>query len=103
MSKHKYPIRYMVQFGDFTAEEVKEQGFASCDQMMICSVVKFEDGKGSIAWHSTRGVPHEQIDPVTAFKAWVALAAKILNSGDLNNLHREILLNVVNSIQVNKI
>jgi hypothetical protein len=87
----------MVQFGDFTIDEIKKDGFAASDEVMICSVVKFPEGGGSIAWHSSNGKPNESVGSSNSFKAWLALAAKIAAQSDLNNVQREIVLNALNS------
>lgn len=97
MSARNFPIKYKVDFGIHTTEEVKEAGASGCDEMMICSLVRFPDGKGSIVWHSTNGKPNETMRSSTMFSAWLALAAKISQCEDLNNAQREAVLNAINT------
>lgn len=93
MSK-KYPIRFEVELGEFEKDGKK----IPVDELLICTIVRFgESKKGSIAWHSVKNNKMEEMDNSTIFQAWKALAANLLKRDDLNNAHRELLQNVVNS------
>ena len=37
----KYAIKYKVEFGEFSQEEARPSGFAATDEILICSIVKF--------------------------------------------------------------
>lgn len=102
MNNRNYKIKYMVQVGDFPAREIPD-GFGACDEMLICSIVRFPEGRGSIAWHSTKGQVDSEVSSSVAFNAWVSLAAKLSKTTDLNNRQRETLLNVVNAHTVERI
>lgn len=88
-----YPIRYRVQFG----EHYKEYPYSLCDELAICSIVRFPDGKGSVAWHTTNGKEGSDMKTSTLYSAWLALAAKLSTCEDMNNSQREVVLNAINS------
>lgn len=93
----KYPIAYKVDFGDHADICLKEAKMAGADELLICSVVRFPDGKGTIAWHSTNGKLNESMKTSAMFSAWLALAANIAMKNDLNNSQREVILSAINN------
>lgn len=93
----KFPIKYKVEFGEHPSEDVKSEGSSACDELLLCSIVRFPDGKGSVAWHSSSGKPGTEVRTSTMFSAWLALGLKMSAQGDLNNTQREVVLNALNS------
>lgn len=93
----KYSIRTKVEFGEFDAEGLKRDGAAGSDELLVCSVVRFSDGRGSIAWHSTNGHGNgnEEISPRNLYSLWVSLAQKLIATEGITNLQREVLTNVI--------
>ena len=72
MVGRKYKIKYFVEQGEFTKEDLV--GFGGTDELMLCSYVGFPDGSGSYAWMSNNGKFAEFCDPSRECRMFGALA-----------------------------
>lgn len=71
---HKYKIKYTIERGEFTPEDIKNQDAGLSDSVLFCSVVLPEDGSRSEQFVSYDGATTEGWTADDMFKSWVGLA-----------------------------
>lgn len=92
MESRKYKIKYKMEFGEFTAEELKkEKDIGACDEILVCSKLAIKDGAASYLFLHRKGHKDVEMDATDLFKIWSMLSAEILQRDDVINWHREIL------------
>lgn len=75
--EHVYKVRYKMEPGSFTREQIKEGGHGGADALIIGSIIKYENGSTSTMWFSNDGEQEKEMTPDDVFKAWVLLAAQL--------------------------
>lgn len=79
MSDHKYKLRYSIEPGSYTKEDLYgADNFGGCDQILFCSYVEGDDGSGSYAWFSSKGEgPGVEMDWGRTLNCWLMLTKKL--------------------------
>jgi hypothetical protein len=78
MSEHKYPIKYNIEPGEFTKEDLENGGFGGADSILLMSVMG-EFGKGPMSHLvlSLEGKTGFEIPPNRLFSLWCMMAHHI--------------------------
>lgn len=93
-----YPIRYLVEFGKYTKEELEKGDWGGTDAVMIFSFIRGEAPKGpsSVAIITTDGTNNnEEMKTTEVFLGMTLLANNISNSPDAPEWQREIAKKVM--------
>lgn len=91
MSKRIYPIRYKVENGSWTKEQLKSGGFGGCDRFLFTSVMESEVD-GSVSYLLMGYDPKQPGNEMTVddmFRCWAQLAHTL--SEDLPEGGRRVL------------
>jgi hypothetical protein len=90
MGQHPYHLKYRLDaFPEgFSVEEAKaavEDGFGSCDAMLLASIIFPEDGSYSCLFMSKDGRTGEDLPDAEWFKVWTMLAHRLAQSKTLGD------------------
>ena len=84
-----YNIKYAVEEGQFTKEELKNGDFGGCDAIIIHSLIYPEDGSRSEIIFTADG-KGSALPSLEVFKSWVMLASHLANAEDLSAEKKEL-------------
>lgn len=96
---YKYPIKYKIDFGEFTKEELAKDDAGGCDTIAIVSVMgKFGEGALSIALIAANPDKSDW-DAGAWFQTMAMIANKIKDSPDLQPWQRMIANNTFEEVR----
>jgi hypothetical protein len=79
-----YQIKFRIDVGPFTKEEIEKDGAGGCDQTLLCSVINNPDGSASYLWVSSNGEqPFKEMDPYTQITCLSLLAKELSENEEL--------------------
>lgn len=78
MTKKKYPIRYNIEPGSWTKEQLISSGWGGCDKILFVSVIMEPDGETSYLLAGKSIDKNMSADEM--FQCWLFLANKLSKS-----------------------
>ena len=89
----EYSVKYFIEKGKFTKEELEEQGFGGCDAFLLASILREENGGLKVGWGSVDGQQPEakKIPDRELFHIIVMMMLKIEKSVELEEWQRLLL------------
>ena len=92
MLEHKYKIKYDIkhEVGNFSKEDIQENGSGGTDAFVLFSIIYPEDGSYSQTHFSLDGRTGEALDRNELWKLWSTLSALLAKSDGLAEWKRFI-------------
>lgn len=92
-----YKIRYKIEPGEFTKEQVREANCGGCHAIIIHSIMFGEDGSRSELIISADGRTKLALSGHDLFQSWMMLAHKLSEHPDLGEARRALAGDVFES------
>ncbi len=88
-----YSIRYNIEQGDFSKEELEAEGLGGCDALLLASILREPNGGLNVAWCSVDGQQpaKDKIPDRELFHIIFMLMSKIEDSVELEEWQRSTL------------
>lgn len=90
MKDKKYKLKYSVEAGEFTADELAESKLGGCDALFYASVNYEPDGLVNVDMLSVDGRTLKEMDVNEMFKTWIILGQILSDRQDLSLNRRKI-------------
>ena len=87
----RYPIKYRIEHGDFSEEEIiADRSLGGCDSVFYGSVTYTEDGGSWVNLFSLDGRTKKEMTPKEMFEVWIMLGKILHGRNDLDIMRRDI-------------
>lgn len=90
--QHVYKLKYDIETecGEFSAEELKEEGVGGTDAFVFISMINPADGSYSQTFFSKDGRTDKEVDSASLFKAWMLVGSALAKRDDLSAERRAL-------------
>lgn len=90
-----YGLRYVLEPGKYTKEELLKAESGGCDQLLLCSYLEGGDGSGSYMWASCNGHKGEPMVWGRMMHCWLMLTKKLAEEAPADCPNQKEILELV--------
>ena len=105
--QEKYKIKYSLEFGEFTKEDIQKcekafkgiGGYGATDALVLISHIRDEGALSSLVISSDGDKGGAPLEDVELFKAWFLMAASLYDDCNLSDKSKEILKDSIDKVR----
>ena len=95
--RHTYKLRYLMERGEFSKDDIPDDNYGLADAMLVASVVYDPDGSSSTVWLSSD--EGGEMPAFRQFNQFAILAIRLSEDDGLSPIERGICRDVVNRVR----